>query len=139
MFKSTIPIQVRYAETDQMGVVYHANYLVWFELGRTAFFDELGYSYQAFEESGLVAPVVDIQASFKRPVKYGDDVLVTTWVQSYDGLRITYAYEIATAANGVCVTGWSKHVCVRKETFRPVSMRKLHPVLHQAYADAAQQ
>lgn len=138
MTKSTIPIQVRYAETDQMSVVYHANYLVWFELGRTAFFDDLGYSYYDFEESGLVAPVVDIQASFKRPVKYGDDVTVTTWVESYDGLRITYGYEITTVANGICVTGRSLHVCVRKETFRPVSMRKIHPVLHQAYLDAAQ-
>ena len=135
--QAVIPVQVRYAETDQMGVVYHANYFIWFELGRTAFLDQLGWNYAEFEESGTVSPVTDIQASFRRPVKYGEHVQIRTWVESYDGLRVTYGYEITTEQHGVCVSGTSQHVCVRMDTFRPTSIRRSHPELHEAYLRAA--
>lgn len=62
------PIQVRYQETDMMGVVYHANYLVWFEIGRTAFIEELGFKYSEIEKQGVVSPVIDANISFKHPV-----------------------------------------------------------------------
>ncbi len=71
MKKTLTPIDVRYQETDQMGVVYHANYLVWFEIGRTKFIEELGLSYAAMEEKQVVSPVVDAQLSFKKPIPSG--------------------------------------------------------------------
>lgn len=133
MRKFKTQTKVRYAETDQMGVVYHANYLVWFELGRTALVDSLGLDYVKMEEEeGLLSPVLKVDASFANPVRYGDEATITTWVEKYDGLRVTYNYEIAVG-DRICVTGSSVHVCVRKENFRPVSLRRILPEWHKIY------
>lgn len=126
-------IEVRYQETDQMGVVYHANYLVWFEIGRTKFIEQLGFQYVEMEKNGFLSPVIDVQISYKIPVKYGDRVFVETWLENYDGIRITYGYRILTSSNEVAVTGTTKHVVVKKESFKPVLLRKVHPKWDQAY------
>src|SRR5690625_5397224 len=65
-------IEVRYQETDQMGVVYHANYLVWFEIGRTKFIESLGFNYADMEAHNVVSPVTNVNVSYKYPVQYGD-------------------------------------------------------------------
>ncbi|WP_141432351.1 thioesterase family protein [Bacillus sp. 03113] len=133
MFVSTKEIEVRYAETDQMGVVYHANYLIWMELGRTSLIEDLGFNYAEMEKDGIVSPVLDIQISYKKPVRYGEKALVKTWVEEYDGIRVTYGYEIETFDGQVAVTALSKHVCVKKETFRPIVFKRLYPKWHEAY------
>ncbi|SFG61434.1 acyl-CoA thioester hydrolase [Halobacillus alkaliphilus] len=130
------PIQVRYQETDMMGVVYHANYLVWFEIGRTAFIEELGFKYSEIEKQGVVSPVIDANISFKHPVRYGDEAVVKTWVDEYDGLRITYGYEVVHGDGRLAVSGQTKHVIVKKENFRPVSIRRSFPEWHEAYLAA---
>ncbi|MFZ0369881.1 MAG: thioesterase family protein [Halobacillus sp.] len=127
------PIQVRYQETDMMGVVYHANYLVWFEIGRTAFIEELGFKYSEIENQGVVSPVIDANISFKHPVRYGDEAVVKTWVDEYDGLRVTYGYEVVHGDGRLAVSGQTKHVIVKKENFRPVSIRRSFPEWHEAY------
>jgi acyl-CoA thioester hydrolase len=132
-------VQVRYAETDQMGVVYHANYLVWMELGRTKLIEDLGFNYAEIEKEGILSPVVDLNISYKTPVRYGEIALVKTWVDDYDGIRITYAYEIYNADHQIAITGQSKHVCVKKESFRPISIRRMFPEWHEAYEKAKKQ
>jgi len=129
-------IKVRYAETDQMGVVYHANYLVWMELGRTKLIEELGFSYAKMEEEGIISPVIDIQASYKKPCRYGEKATIHTWIDFYDGLRVTYGYEIYTQSGDLSVTGFSKHVCVKRDNFRPISIKKYFPDWHEAYEKA---
>ncbi|PYZ98145.1 hypothetical protein CR205_05995 [Alteribacter lacisalsi] len=126
-------ITVRYAETDQMGVVYHANYLVWCEIGRTELIEELGFRYADMENSGILSPVTSINLSYKAPALYGEDVTVLTWIEAYTGIRITYGYEIRNQAGDVCVTGFSEHACVKKESFRPISVKKHFPEWHEAY------
>ncbi|OIU71914.1 acyl-CoA thioesterase [Rossellomorea aquimaris] len=132
-------VQVRYAETDQMGVVYHANYLIWMELGRTKLIEDLGFNYAEVEKDGILSPVVDLTISYKIPVRYGEQALVKTWVEEYDGIRITYAYEIYNQENKLAVSGQSKHVCVKKESFRPISIRRMFPDWHEAYEKAKKQ
>ena len=139
MVISKVSFPVRYAETDQMGVVYHANYLVWMEIGRTKLIEDLGFSYAKMEESGILAPVIDIQASYKKPCKFGETVTVKTWIDYYDGLRITYGYEIYKENGDLAVIGKSAHVCVKKENFRPISVRRLLPDWHEAYEAAKKQ
>lgn len=126
-------IEVRYAETDQMGVVYHANYIIWMELGRTKLVSDLGFKYADMEADGIISPVIDVQASYKKPVLYGETAIIKTWIESYDGLRITYGYEILTEAGELSVTGRSVHVCVKKDSFRPISVKRLYPDWHEAY------
>ncbi|WP_281975544.1 acyl-CoA thioesterase [Halobacillus litoralis] len=130
------PIQVRYQETDMMGVVYHANYLVWFEIGRTAFIEGLGFNYSEIEKKGVFSPVVDVAVSYKKPVRYGDEATVRTWVETYDGLRVSYGYEVVLANGDIAVSGETKHVIVKKENFRPVSIRRNFPDWHEAYLSA---
>ena len=119
-----------------MGVVYHANYLVWFELGRTAFIEDLGFQYHEMEATGIVSPVVDAQMQFKQPVRYGETATILTWLQAYDGLKVTYGYEIKGSNDQTAVTGTTQHECVKKESFRPVSIRKSFPDWHEAYLAA---
>ncbi|HBN96355.1 MAG TPA: hypothetical protein DDZ66_08635 [Firmicutes bacterium] len=130
-------VDVRYAETDQMGVVYHANYLIWFELGRSALLETMGLDYVQLEKEGYVSPVIKIDVSYKRPVRYGDEVTIKTRVKAYDGLRVTYAYEIFVG-DRFCATGSSVHVCVRTKDSRPVSMGRNLPRWHEVYESLVQ-
>ncbi|WP_102028329.1 acyl-CoA thioesterase [Salirhabdus sp. Marseille-P4669] len=133
---SEAEVTVRYQETDQMGVVYHANYLVWFEIGRTKFMEDLGFQYHEMEEEGIVVPVVDANIQFKQPVRYGQTAKVKTWLLTYTGVKIVYGYEILDGNGETAVTGTTTHVCVKKETFKPISTRKKFPALHEAYVKA---
>jgi len=126
-------VEVRYQETDQMGVVYHANYLIWFEIGRTKFIEQLGFQYAEMEKNNIVSPVIDIQISYKQPAKYGDTVTIFTWLEKYKGVRATYAYRIENEHKDTLVTGTSEHVIVDKESFKPLQLRKEHPAWHEAY------
>lgn len=133
MYSVEKKIQVRYAETDQMGVVYHTNYLVWFEIGRTQLIESLGFSYAALENEGYFSPVIDLTATYKRAIRYDDKPIIKTWLEKYDGLRITYGYEVLNEQREVCVYGTTMHTCVQKETFRPISIKKKLPKWHEAY------
>lgn len=134
--KVRTPIKVRYQETDQMSVVYHANYLVWFEIGRTSFIEELGFEYQQMEKDGVVSPVIHADIHFIKPVRYGEEVFVDTWLESYNGIRTTYGYSIKKADDTEAVKGTTDHVIVQKDTFRPLSLKRKFPDWHQAYLKA---
>ncbi|WP_067730297.1 acyl-CoA thioesterase [Oceanobacillus damuensis] len=133
MLKVRTPIEVRYQETDQMGVVYHANYLVWFEIGRTKYIEELGLSYAEMEKHHVVSPVLDARLTYKKPVRYGEEAFVETWLKEYDGIRTVYGYDIIDAQGEIAVSGYTKHTVVKKDSFRPISLRRSFPDWHKAY------
>jgi len=88
-------VRVRYQETDQMGVVYHANYLTWFEMGRTEWIRETtGITYRDLEARGLLLPVVEAEIKFLRPALYDDTVAVYTKVTGFSSVRLSFSYEI---------------------------------------------
>src|SRR4029453_12893898 len=78
MPSSVTTLRVRYAETDRMGVVYYANYFVWFEVARADLLRSLGWTYKEMEDSGVILPVIDAQCEYRRPVRYDDEVDVRT-------------------------------------------------------------
>jgi acyl-CoA thioester hydrolase len=133
MFSSETKIKVRYAETDMMGVVYHANYLIWMEIGRTELVQNLGLSYKEMEDGGYVSPVIDIKVSYKRSARYGDEVTVITKIEHYDSLRTRYGVEIFNQKNELLCTAKVENIVVKKENFRPVSLRKAFPNWHEIY------
>jgi acyl-CoA thioester hydrolase len=133
LFISETEVEVRYAETDAMQVVYHGQYVVWFEIGRTRLIKDLGFSYADMEKAGFVSPVVDIGLSYKRPFRYGETAKVRTWIEAHNGIRTTYGYEIANEKGDVCVIGSSVHTVVNKDTFRPVKFKKEFPEWHNIY------
>lgn len=133
MFISEKEIEIRYAETDQMSVVYHANYLVWMEIGRTTLIQDLGFTYAGLEEQGYLSPVVDISVKYKAAMRYGQVAKVRTWIESHGRLRTIYGYEIVHEDGTIAATGFSEHVLVKKENFRPVSLAKIDPAWDSKY------
>lgn len=133
MFISEKEIEIRYAETDQMGVVYHANYLVWMEIGRTTLIQDLGFTYAGLEEQGYLSPVVDISVKYKAAMRYGQVAKVRTWIELHGRLRTIYGYEIVHEDGTIAATGFSEHVLVKKENFRPVSLAKIDPAWDSKY------
>src|ERR1043166_4600309 len=93
-----IELRVRYAETDQMGVVYHANYLIWCEMGRTDFIRRLGMSYADMEKAGVSLAVSELSARFHAAARYDDVIRVRTTVADLRSRMITFDYVISNAA-----------------------------------------
>ncbi len=118
MIQSRVQVTVRYAETDMMGIVYHANYLPWFEVGRTTLLKEIGVPYRKLEEEGFRLPVLEVAAKFLRPAVYDDTLEVTSTVDERPRLRIRIAYEVRRAGE-LLATGTTLHAFVDKEG-RPV-------------------
>lgn len=135
MFISEKEIEIRYAETDQMGVVYHANYIIWLEIGRTKLIEDLGFTYAWMESEGYLSPVTDVSIQYKAPMRYGQKALVRTWVEEHGRLRTTYGYEILHEDGTLAAKAVSEHVVVKKETFRPVSIQKTFPEWHEKYEE----
>ena len=104
-------LRVRYAETDAMGVVYHANYLVWFEVGRGDYFRTYGQDYGEWENAGYLLPVSEVHARFHAPARYGELITVRTWIEETRSRSVTLGYEVrSTASQQRLVTGWTKHI-----------------------------
>ena len=137
MFISEKQIEIRYAETDQMGVVYHANYLVWMELGRTQIVKDLGFNYAELEAQGYLSPVLDISIQYKQAMRYGQTATVRTWVQSHGRVKTVYGYEICHEDGTIAATAQSVHTLVKKDNFRPVSMAKIDAVWDAKYKEVA--
>lgn len=118
MIQSRIQITVRYAETDMMGVVYHGNYLPWFEVGRTTLLRELGLPYRTLEEQGFRLPVLEVGAKYLRPAVYDDTVTVITTLSEKPLLRIRLEYEVRRG-DELLATGHTVHAFIDREG-RPV-------------------
>lgn len=128
-------IEIRYAETDQMGVVYHANYLVWLEIGRTKLIEDIGFTYAGMEEQGFISPVTDISIQYKAALRYGQKVKVRTWVENHGKLRTTYGYQVLHEDGTIAANATSEHVVVKKDSFRPVPLKKVNPAWHEKYEE----
>ncbi|GAB1421737.1 thioesterase family protein [Anaerolineales bacterium] len=107
---------VRYAETDAMGIVHHASYIVYFEEGRSAFIRAQGSSYAKFEESGYFLAVTALDVKYLRSAKYDQELIVRCWVVKARSRTLTFAYEILNAiSHEILVTGTSEHICITRE------------------------
>ncbi len=105
-------LRVRYAETDQMGVVYHANYFIWFEVGRVEFLRQMGFSYRDMErDDGCCIAVVDARCRYKAPARYDDEIVVRTHLKNIRESIIHFGYELLRAEDGVLLAeGETTHV-----------------------------
>jgi acyl-CoA thioester hydrolase len=87
-------VRVRYAETDRMGVVYYANYFVWFEVGRAEWLRETGWSYREMEGDGVSLPVIEAHCEYRQPARYDDEVEIHTRATLLTPIRIRFDYEL---------------------------------------------
>ncbi len=135
MYITNTELRVRYAETDKMGVVYHSNYFVWFETGRTEYLRALGYPYSRLEKEGIMLPVVECSAKYKKGAQYDDEIIVQTSVSELKGASVTMCYEvIRKETEELLVTGFTKHAITDKK-LKPVKLKKENPELWAALQD----
>ena len=116
--RATIDVEVRYVETDQMGVVHHANYLVWFELARTGLCRLTGHHYADVERLGYRLMVTAAELRYRRGARYGETVQVGCWIERLGSRGIRFAYEVRRDGT-VLATGATEHVWVEIASGKP--------------------
>jgi acyl-CoA thioester hydrolase len=106
-------VRVRYADTDRMGVAYYANYLVWFEVGRTEWLRETGWSYREMEAEGVALPVIEAHCEYRLPARYDDELVIATRASLVSPIRIRFDYEILRASDNVATaSGHTVHAAL---------------------------
>ena len=125
--------KAQYYETDQMGIIHHSNYIRWFESARIDFMGQMGVSYRAMEESGIISPVLAVSCEYKSMVHFDDEVLIVPAIQSYNGVKLCISYTITDNNSGeVRTKGESRHCFLNREG-RPVSLKKEAPLFHELF------
>ena len=109
-------VRVRYAETDQMGVAYYANYLVWFEVGRSQYCNDCGFSYRDMErETGLFLIVAEARCRYRTPARYEDDLIIRTRITEFSRRTVRFGYEIERADGASVAVGETLHVLMNAQ------------------------
>ena len=121
--------RVYYSDTDHGGVVYYANYLKWFEIGRTEILRQAGFDYSDFENKGIIAPVVEAHCNYKASAKYNDIIIIKTTIENIGNSSIKFHYEITRkSGNEMLAEGYTVNVFVDKKTAKstkiPDGLRK---------------
>jgi acyl-CoA thioester hydrolase len=110
---STSTIRVRYAETDKMGVVYYAHYFVWFEIGRTEWLRQTGWTYRAMEDEGLALPVIEAHCEYTLGARYDDEIEIRTQARKASAATLAFDYELVRVADRAAIaSGSTVHVTI---------------------------
>src|SRR3954454_20832364 len=131
MIAADARLRVRYSETDQMGIVYYANYFVWMELGRVEWCRAAGIRYRDMEaEDGILLAVAEAQCRYSRPARYDDEVVVETTVRQAHSRMVTFDYRMKRSENAeLLASGFTKHVFLDRNLART----KLHPKYYSVF------
>lgn len=135
---SSTKIIVRYAETDQMGIVHHSVYPVWYEAARTDFIKHFGVSYSYLEEKGLMMPLTALACNYFVPAHYEDELIVQACIKKLSFARILFYYEVRLAES-LLGSGTTEHGFVSSKTFKPVSLKKFDEQLYIKLKESAQE
>ncbi|MFT6095152.1 MAG: acyl-CoA thioester hydrolase [Nonlabens sp.] len=119
MLPVSIKINPRYSETDQMGIIHHANYLIYLEQARLEWLEQLGFSYAKMEKDGVLLPVYNIDITYKKPIKLGDKITVRIKLKSLPTTKVIFDYEIVNQRDQICSTCELTLVFTDAQTFRP--------------------
>lgn len=129
-------IRVPYADTDAMGIVYHTNYIKYFEIGRTEYLREVGWPYAQLEERGIWLPVASVYCEYKSPALYDDILTVNTHVGEFKGATIVMAYEIYRKGREELIArGETKHP-ITDNKLRPIRLRNVDPELYGKFKES---
>ena len=126
-----VDVRITFADTDCMGIVYHTNYIKFFEIGRTEYLRSIGHPYIELEKDGVWLPVASVVCEYKSPAKYDDVLTVATKVEEFKGATIVMAYEIyRKETDELLVTGKTKHP-ITDATLKPIRLRNVKPELYE--------
>lgn len=137
MFESQTRFVVRYAETDQMGVVHHSNYPIWFEAGRTDFIRKMGLPYSKIEETGAKLPLLELKCKFKGFARYEDEIIVKTCISEYTATRLLFHYEVFRHGGESAITEGETMHCWTDGNLKPVNIKKFRPEIYDLIEKAA--
>jgi acyl-CoA thioester hydrolase len=113
---ATTEFYVRYAETDAMGIVHHASYIVWLEEARSHFARTLGGDYADFERAGYGLSVIEVHIQYRAPSRYGDRVAVHCWVEDVKSRAMSFGYEVTLVPGGaLCASATTRHMCITRD------------------------
>ena len=133
--ESETEIIVRYAETDQMGIVHHSVYPIWYEVGRTEFAKEIGINYSKMEELGIKMPLVELACKYYEPVHYEDELIIKTSINKITPARIVFNYKVINKENNKMLgIGSTMHAWVGKD-LRPINLKKHFPEIYQKFCE----
>jgi acyl-CoA thioester hydrolase len=119
MISNETRVRVRYAETDQMGVAYHANHVIWMEVGRVELCRSVGLRYRDMERDGVLLAVAEANCRYLAPALYDDEVIVKAWIESVSTRMICFGYEMRGLENGRSIAnGMTKHIFCNRELKR---------------------
>ncbi len=119
-------VRVRYADTDQMGVVYHSNYFVWMEIGRTEFFRKNGFSYKEIEKNGILFPVVEASCKYKASAKYDDVIIIQVKIKKLSEVKVAIDYKMFRKEDNVLIAkGETVHGIISKDNNKPLKLNKI--------------
>jgi acyl-CoA thioester hydrolase len=128
MYKSTTDIRVRYAETDKMGIVYHSNYYIYFEVAREDFILGAGISYKHMEDSGVMMPLVETNCKYYEGAKYNDILTIETKMEELSPVKVVLSYDVIRKSDGKIISkGKTVQTFVSTSDFKIVNLKKKYP------------
>ena len=129
---SILTIEPRYQETDQMGIIHHSVYPIWYEMGRVKFCDDIGFPFQKIEALGVGLAMVHMESTFLKPAHFGSPLVMETRLTHFTRVRMTFNYEIYDHHHEMIHSGKSHLVWVAKD-LKPVNILKTQPDLYQLF------
>lgn len=125
--------KINYYETDKMGIVHHSNYIRFLEEARCAFMKEIGMPYSAFEQNGIMIPVLGVNCSYKYPVSFDDTLEIHLDIVEFNGVRMKVEYILKDkSSENLVLTAETKH-CFTDKNLKPISLKKLYPDLYENF------
>lgn len=125
-------LRTRYGETDQMGIIYHPNYYIYFEMGRTDFLREaVGISYKDMEELGVMLPLIETHCKYRLPAKYDDELTVKTSVKEITVARISFSYRLIRNSDGALLAEGETGHAFANRNGKPINMKKYNSDLFE--------
>lgn len=134
MYKHKFNFRVRYQETDKMGIVYHSNYIIWFDIGRTEFMRSLGMEYNQLEREGILLPIIEVGCQYKSPALYDDGITIETYIEELTRVRIKFIYKVFRGED-ILVEGFTVQAFTN-ESLKPIALNKANPDLYNKLENA---
>ena len=126
--------KAQFYETDQMGIIHHANYIHWFEEARVDLMEQIGFGYERAANAGINFAVLGVACEYKSMVRFGDTVDIQCSIDSFSGTRMSVGYVVRDSCSGeIRATGESRHCFFSDSQQRPVSLKKTMPELYELF------
>ena len=135
----TTKIVPRYAETDQMGIIHHSVYAIWYEQARTEFFNEIGFRYDEVEKNGVMTPLIELNCEYKRPAYYNQEVEVRTKIIKLTPVKFILEYDIYNQENQLINIGKTTLAWADAKTFKIINLQKKYPEIYQLIEKAVEE